>query len=643
MRFNKLFTRSIASLSFSLLFLIAVFARPALAQSDNDASPDKTKAPVSKLSVSPTTLSYSVNLDKATTETKHFTITDTGTLALDVTVNPPTSPDYVITSGGGSSTIPGKAKGVKNSLTVEVEFTPTGKGTDDGTIGITSKATSGKSAATVNLKGKATQKKPTPTATATATATATPTATATATATATPTATATATATGAPSSTATGVTPTATPTATPTPAACPSASPGACPSAGASPSISSLIPSSAVAGGPGVALAVCGCNLTASTAVQWNTVGQTTSFVSSNQLNASIPATDVANVGVDLVTVSAASEVSAPETFFVGSTGGAEYAELEIDQQSTDIVNDPVNQVIYLSVPGAAPTNANTISVLSLASGQITSSPYAGSNPDVLAISDDSQYLYAGIDGAALVQRFTLPNPTMDINYSLGRSSLFGPYYALDLQVAPGAPHTTAVTLAVTGESPAADGGVVIFDDSTARPTIAKGFGPGGGGGVLYDSLQWGSDATALYAANNEDTGFDFYVLSVDSAGVTLVDDYSGTFSEFGARIHFDSGTGLIYSDDGHVVAPSTGNPAGEYSASIDSVMVPDSTLNKVFFVSSSGTIQSFNQQEFSPIGSITIPGVSSYPLRIIRWGNNGLAFNTSGGPVYLIGCNFVH
>ncbi len=161
------FMRSIARLTFALLFLLTAFARPALAQSDQASSP-KTKTAVSKLSVSPTTLSYSVNPDKATTETKHFNIKDTGTLALDVTVGVPTSPDYKITSGGGSSTI-----AAKGSLPVVVEFKPIGKGTCDGTIAITSGATSGKSTATVTLRGKARQKKPTPTATATATATVT--------------------------------------------------------------------------------------------------------------------------------------------------------------------------------------------------------------------------------------------------------------------------------------------------------------------------------------------------------------------------------------------------------------------------------------------------------------------------------------
>jgi hypothetical protein len=167
----KSLTRSIAALSFSLLFLLAAFARPALAQSDDDASPD-SKTAESKLSVSPKSLSFDVNLDSKVTskltETKHFTIKNTGKVTLDdLIVGTPTNSDYLITTTVPSTIDP------KGSLKVEVEFTPKGSGTDDGTIAITSGATSGKTSATVELKGKATQKKPTPTATATATPTAT--------------------------------------------------------------------------------------------------------------------------------------------------------------------------------------------------------------------------------------------------------------------------------------------------------------------------------------------------------------------------------------------------------------------------------------------------------------------------------------
>src|ERR1700722_14209086 len=98
-------TRSIAGLSFSVIFLLAAFV-PAWAQADEPALSD-SKTAVSKLSVSPKSLSYNVNLDKGVlSETKHFHITNEGTVPLKVVVNSPSNPDYVIRSGGGTATIP---------------------------------------------------------------------------------------------------------------------------------------------------------------------------------------------------------------------------------------------------------------------------------------------------------------------------------------------------------------------------------------------------------------------------------------------------------------------------------------------------------------------------------------------------------
>ena len=208
----KPLVRYIAGLTLSMLLVLAALAGPALAQSDQASSPD-ARTPTSKLSVSPRALSYNINLDKGTSsESKHFTIRNNGTLAMVVTVEPPADSDYVITSGGGTSTIPGKG-----NLTVQVQFTPHGPGKNvNGTVSIISNATSGRTSASVALRGNARQKTPTPTPTATPTTTATPTITATPTATATRTATPTATATATPTRTATP-TPTATATRTPTP------------------------------------------------------------------------------------------------------------------------------------------------------------------------------------------------------------------------------------------------------------------------------------------------------------------------------------------------------------------------------------------------------------------------------------------
>jgi len=188
----------IGALAITLAILLAAFARPASAQLDQDASPESKQA-VSKLSVSPTTLSYSVNLDSKVTskltETEHFTIKNTGKATLnDIFVPEASDTHYTVTPGWPTSLLAGK------SAPVDVTFIPTEKGTVDAHMTVEAGATSGKTSVTVELKGKATQKKPTPTATATATSTAT----------ATPTPSTTRTPTG-------SMTPTATPTATCTP------------------------------------------------------------------------------------------------------------------------------------------------------------------------------------------------------------------------------------------------------------------------------------------------------------------------------------------------------------------------------------------------------------------------------------------
>jgi hypothetical protein len=374
------------------------------------------------------------------------------------------------------------------------------------------------------------------------------------------------------------------------------------------------------------------------------------------QLQASIPASNILTPGTASITVvnpPATGGSSGGSIFFIGASGGISsagtgFAVQIVNQASKNIVFDSVNQLFYLSVPNTNPSG-NTITVLDPSTTQIVGAQYAGSNPNVIAISDDGQFLYAGLDGSSSVQRFTLPSLAKDIRYPLAANSIQGPFFPLDLQVAPGASRTTAVTSGTFNSSPAASGGISIFDDAAMRPTVANGFGPGGGGRALYTSLQWGSDATTLYAANDESSGFDFYALSVNSTGVVLTSDYPNTFSRFGNRIHFDGGTKLIYSDDGHVVNPSTGGWVGTFllTGLAAPVMVPDSHLNVGFFAAKTGgwsvAIYSFNLSTFAPIGSIVIPNVAGNPLRLIRWGQSGLAFNTDAGKIVLVGGNFVH
>jgi hypothetical protein len=404
------------------------------------------------------------------------------------------------------------------------------------------------------------------------------------------------------------------------------------------PQLQASNPNSVDAGSADIIFTVYGSNFIPTSVIQWNGVALTTSYLSGSYLEAQVPAANLANPGVAEVVVVNPGPGGGPSTSLPFAINGFSYTPLVVSQLANDMVWDPINQVIYLSVPSLAPVNGNTIAVLNPTSGSIQSAQFAGSEPNALAISNDGQFLYAGLDGSSSVKRFALPNLLPDISYSLGAGPYpFGPNVAKGLQVAPGLPHTTSVSRGPALAFAALD--MAIFDDGTQRPRVAD--------QGTYDSPQWGVGGK-IYAVNNWDTNFDFFVLAVGSGGVSLSHDYSNEISEFYERIHYDSGTGYVYADDGTVIDPANGQHIGQFQAS--GYMVPDSTQNMAFFFgqtqsqagSTSFTIESFNLTTFAPISEITIADVRGFPLQFIRWGTSGLAFNDDAGFIYVINSSFV-
>lgn len=85
------------------------------------------------------------------------------------------------------------------------------------------------------------------------------------------------------------------------------------------PSLASLSPASATAGGPAFTLTVNGSNLSSGSTVRWNGSNRPTTFVSASQLRAAIPASDIAAQGAAAVTVANAAGVSNALTFTVAA------------------------------------------------------------------------------------------------------------------------------------------------------------------------------------------------------------------------------------------------------------------------------------------------------------------------------------
>jgi hypothetical protein len=418
------------------------------------------------------------------------------------------------------------------------------------------------------------------------------------------------------------------------------------------PQITSLVPSSIEAGSPAFNLTIYGSNFDSSCKVGWFQGGGplgtiTPTLNSTTQMTVPISARDVAHIGPVGVLMSCI-EGGANAQFLI--TG---FPRVEIDEPANDLVWDPVRQVIYLSVPPTVPGGSG-IAVLDPVGQKIVSFTPVANNPDVLAISDDSQFLYVGLDDSSSVQRFVLPQMTPDIQYLLTTPGDF----PLDIQVAPGAPHTTAVANGIPNSLVAAYGGVTVFDDAVARPTSVP--GPLGSflGSCYCASMQWGSSLTALYSSNSETSNFDFYSLAVNANGVVLSEDYPDVFHDFNGdyyfNIHYVPSTGLIYSDDRTIVNPLNGTVVGSFSIPVGIIdinrMVPDSTLNIAAFLSQINCeypdgiggcfgVATYNLNDLSFINSFEMSDIKNVlgAINMIRWGQSGLAFNTDSGQVYLV------
>ena len=156
--------------------------------------------------------------------------------------------------------------------------------------------------------------------------------------------------------------------------------------------------------------------------VQFNGSSRTTTFISSTQLQAAITSGDIASIGASSVTVVnpvASGGASAAFTFFTGTAQVNGVSIAVLNKASKDIAYDPARQLIYATTANTDP-NGNSVAVLDLSTASFIGSQFAGSNPNLLALSDDSQFLYAGIDGTSSVQRFTLASfGSADIRYSV--------------------------------------------------------------------------------------------------------------------------------------------------------------------------------------------------------------------------------
>jgi hypothetical protein len=414
--------------------------------------------------------------------------------------------------------------------------------------------------------------------------------------------------------------------------------------------LSSLSPQSATAGSGDVSVTINGSNFSPDSAACWNCSFLQerllpTTYVNSTQLNVLIPASQLATaqpLAISILDQSTNLFSTNGLTFSVLPTPGSTKVT-PLNLAGLSMAWDETSQLLYVGTADYDGSYPNSIVAVNGQNGTVMKSQAVFPDPDILSDGAGGQFLYAAFADSTSMTQYALPSLTATATWRVQDPKYGYLYLAGDLKAAPVSPHTTAVTLFNYGGDPRAVGGVAIFDDGVERPTGVP-RGPAADFTAIFDTLAWSSTDEILAAAQGSydggtsENGGPLYELAVSPAGVSFVAEGSTTFTNYGQEIHSDFGNGLIYSDSGEVVNPSTTAMVGSYAAS--GMVTPDSSLNRVFILGQTSaqantnnyTIQSFDENTFGLVSSISLENLAGSPIQMVRWGTSGLAVLTTGG-----------
>lgn len=364
------------------------------------------------------------------------------------------------------------------------------------------------------------------------------------------------------------------------------------------------------------------------------------------------------------VTSTAAAVVAAPNTSILTNAGisnaGRPFRVREMRIGAYDVVADDVRGRLYLSLGGQSTYETNSIAVMNPVSGRLLDTLSVGSDPNSLAITPDSEYLYVGIDGASSIRRIRLADRVVDATLRLGRDPRMAPYFARQIFTAPSAPRTVGVARSFPLDffTTPADG-VTVFDDATQRGEVGGRVGsdepvsyPNGPTTTFF---QWGPDASTIYGVNADTTGCESSVYSVDSDGLHY---QRGTQDACFFNSPFVHVQGLLYSAQGATFQPDpmtmlsqvnhgVSTPGG---ASLGDFMVHyDGGSDRLFYFANSGNGETLafwlfivQRGENTPRDVLMFrPALEPMfttprPYAMARWGVDGIAVQLATGRLLL-------
>ena len=416
-----------------------------------------------------------------------------------------------------------------------------------------------------------------------------------------------------------------------------------------SPTLVSATPVSVAVGSADTQVTLKGRDFTQSSQVTWNNQSLFIDSISDTQMVVTIPSAALSQPVASLLTVSNGPGTGSSSAigFTVVPDLGANAQMQVLDISGNDLASDAARNLLYVSVPAGDPVSPNTIAIVDPAAAAVRQAIPVANQPSAIALSDDGSYLYAGSSSQAIVQRYSLPSfsPNLTIPMTAGVLGTPGTQsscaFPVAIKVAPGSPQTIAVSEGNPNLEPNACV-LAIYDNATARPNTLSSHS----GGVPTNSLAWGADANTLYGQEYSSSAQDLYSVTVSPAGVSPLNFINGS-GVLGLQVHFDPGTRLLYSDSGVITNPVQPAQIGKFGSGDGVLIATDSAWKRAFLLTSSNqvginnsgqgansyTLNIYDLNSQALLKTIALPDVLGTPVRLVRWGTNGLVFVTSNWP----------
>ena len=396
------------------------------------------------------------------------------------------------------------------------------------------------------------------------------------------------------------------------------------------PQITSLGSPTAPINNGSITVQVAGTNFYPASVITVYGIPQPTTYLSGQQLQATLNSTITTTIGEIQISVSTPSPGGGTST----SLPLTLYTELNL--YAAFLTSVPGSPLLYASIPASSPTNADTVISINPGTGSLGQPISVGHDPGLLAPSSDGRYLFVVANQDQTVQRIDLSTGTVDRTFAFPPNPICpncGPQSAADLRAVPSVPKEVVLALSQV---------MALYNDQgmvNSIPTSSIAFAPN------FSSFAFAGNPVTIYSLPFtlvQNSFFNIVTLSALGLGYTpLTGGNFGGNNTTGAQVVSD-GT-LLYTNSGQVWNPVTATKVGSFPVTtynatsypnLHSLLV-DGSAGRIFLIgdepyngSSAIVLSVYNQSSLSLGGALAFPQVG-LPLvnSLVRWGPNGIAF----------------